>query len=141
MSDARATLAEQADGSPALFRFAYRAVPFRVVGGETSARQRAGGQGVLLRAHVGTMPFTADGPALRRRMLAVLHRAGRMPGVKVRVASDNGICLTVSLPVDGAAQPSSVLEAAIKRLVEAKPLVDVVLSLLPTHLRNRTEHP
>jgi hypothetical protein len=141
MSDAPAVAAAQAGDSPVVFRFAYRTVPFRVVMNDTAAHKQAGGRGVMLYADVGTMPFTVEGPSLRSRMLAVLARARRMPGIDVQVTPDRGISLAVTLAVEDAAQPASVLAAAIARLVEAKPLLDVVLSLLPTHLQNRAEHP
>jgi len=141
MSDAPAIAAEHAGNSPVVFRFAYRTVPFRVVMDDMAPHMSAGGRGVMLYADVGTLPFTVDGPSLRSRMLAVLARARRMPGIDVQVTPDRGISLSVALAVEDAAQPASVLAAAIGRLVEAKPLLDVVLSLLPTHLQNRAGHP
>ena len=79
---------EQADGSPVLFRFSYRDMPCRVVAGEAA---------VTLHAHMGIMPFTGDGPALRSRMLAVLGRARHRPGYGVLLAPDHGVGLTVTL--------------------------------------------
>ena len=123
---------EQADGSLVLFRFSYRSMPCRVVAGEAA---------VTLHAQMGIMPFTGDGPALRSRMLAVLGGARRKPSYGVLLTPDHGVGLTVMLPVDGRAPPASILAAAIGGLAEAKPLLDAVHSLLPTHLRHRPQNP
>jgi hypothetical protein len=83
------------------------------------------------------MPFTGDGPSLRSDMLAVLDRVRHMTGYGVRLAPDHRIGLTVALAVGGSEPPASILAAAIGRLTEAKPVLDVALSLLPKHLRHR----
>jgi hypothetical protein len=123
-----AATAEPADGDSVLFRFTYRSMPCRVV---------AGNAAVTLQADIGIMPFTGDGPSLRSDMLAVLDRVRHMTGYGVRLAPDHGIGLTVALAVGGSEPPASILAAAIGRLTEAKPVLDVALSLLPKHLRHR----
>lgn len=129
--------AEEADGSVILFQFTYRSIPCRVVMDGTIAPNPA----VVLRADMGILPFTGDGPSLRSRMLVVLGRTRRMPGYGVRLTPGHGIGLSVALAVDDTAPPASILAAAIGQIAEAKPLFDVVLSLLPTHLRHRTGRP
>ena len=91
----------------------------------------------MLQADMGILPFTGDGPSLRSKMLAVLGQARRMPGYRVRLAPDHGIGLSVALAVDDGAPPATILAAAIGQVAEAKPRFDVVLSLLPKHLRHR----
>jgi hypothetical protein len=125
-----AAAAAPADGSPALFQFTYRAIPCRVV---------AHGTAVTLQADMGILPFTGDGPSLRSTTLAVLDRARRMPGYGIRRKPNHGIELTVALAVDRASPPASILADALGKLAEAKPLIDAVLSLLPAHLRHRSD--
>ena len=134
MSYQQAASAVQADGSVILFQFTYRSVPCRVVTDRAAGKR---GPAVMLQADMGILPFTGDGPSLRSKMLAVLGRARRMPGYRVRLAPDHGIGLSVALAVDDGAPPATILAAAIGQVAEAKPLFDVVLSLLPKHLRHR----
>lgn len=141
MSYPQAAATEEADSGVILFRFAYRSIPCRVVMDGTIAVAGAPNPAVVLRADMGILPFTGDGPSLRSRMLAVLDQARRMPGYGVRLTPGHGIGLSVALAVDDTAPPASILAAAIGRIAEAKPLFDVVLSLLPTHLRHRPGRP
>ena len=134
MSYQQAASAAEADGSIILFQFTYRSVPCRVVTDGAAGKR---GPAVMLQADMGILPFTGDGPSLRSKMLAVLGRARRMPGYRVRLAPDHGIGLSVALAVDDGAPPATILAAAIGQVAEAKPLFDVVLSLLPKHLRHR----
>lgn len=138
MSYQQAASAAEADGGVILFQFTYRSVPCRVVTDGAAADASKRGPAVMLQADMGILPFTGDGPSLRSRMLAVLGRARRMPGYRVRLAPDHGIGLSVALAVDDGAPPATILAAAIGQIAEAKPLFDVVLSLLPKHLRHRT---
>jgi hypothetical protein len=132
MSYSTAAAAEQADGSPVLFQFTYRSMPCRVVADETA---------ITLQADMGILPFTGDGPSLRSDLLAVLRHACTRGGYRVRFAPDHRFGLSVALAVDGDAPAASILAAAIAGLAEAKPLIDAALSLLPTHLRHRTDNP
>jgi hypothetical protein len=132
MSYPTAAAAERADGSVVLFRFSYRAAPCRVV---------ARGAAVSLQADLGILPFTSDGPSLRRSTLSVLERARSRPGYAVRLMPGHRFGLTVALPVEPAAPPASILAAALEQLADAKPLLDAVLLLLPKHLRHRPECP
>ena len=125
-----AAAAEQADDSPVLFRFTYRSMPCRVVAEETA---------ITLQADMGILPFTGDGPSLRSDLIAVLNHARRTSGYHVRFAPDHRFGLTVALTVGDDAPPASILAAAIAGLAGAKPLIDVVLSLLPKHLRHRMD--
>ena len=129
--DPRSDAAEAAGGRSTLFQFAYRSVPFRVV---LAARD-----GASLQAEVGTLPFTVDGGTLRHDMLTLLDRVRRTAGYQVAIARDHGISLSVALSVDGTTPPASILAAALEGLASAKPWLDHVLTLLPTHLRRFPE--
>lgn len=121
------------DAQRPIFSFSYRSIPFRV-------HVRADGDDMagMLKAVIGVVPFTVDGNALRRNMLAVLRKARETDGYEIAVGADHAISLSVILPVDSGSPPDAILAAALERLAAAKAFLDLVQLLQPPHLRNAT---
>lgn len=111
---------------PSVFRFTYRGMPFNA-----SYHDDGCDATLVLQGDLGILPYTSDGPSLRRHTLAVMRAAQGLPNLHLSITARQGIELTGEFPVAGAATPTALLTQTIERLVAAKPLLDIIQSLQP----------
>jgi len=117
-------------GHHAIFRFTYRSIPFCVLFDSADAS----GDGIL-EGNLGLIPFTNDGDKRRSNTLAIIDAASRIPDFRIHVHRDHSIRLSAKLLATGPASAEVILADAIRKLADAKKLVDLLQSFQPPHLR------
>lgn len=123
-------MADDSGGHHAIFRFTYRSIPFCVLFDAADIS----GDGIL-EGNLGLIPFTGDGDKRRSHTLALINAARRIPEYRLHVHPDHSIRLSARLPSTGMASADMILADAIRKLADAKKLLDLLQSFQPPHLR------
>lgn len=114
-------------GDPRLaFNFSYAGLPFHaeVEQGATPA--------VSLTARLAPLPYSAESPELRARLLELIRDSGRMSRGRLVIDRKRDLWLAGRAEAGSAANPVSILAATVSLILDMKPYLETMTRLFET---------
>jgi hypothetical protein len=106
------------------FRFCFREVPF-----EARAERRKNRPILSLSGHLGTLPFTIENPARRRRLRKVLAAAELFSGLRWEVTPEQTIRASGEIDLGTALTPTAIIAGTATLLLQSRPYIDLITAI------------
>ena len=106
------------------FRFCFREVPF-----EARAERRQNRPMLMLTGDLGTLPFSIESPARRRRLRKVLSAAGLFSGLRWEVTSAQTIRASGEIDLGTALTPTAIIAGTATLLLRSRPYIDLITTV------------
>lgn len=106
------------------FRFCFREVPF-----EARAERRKNRPILSLRGDLGTLPFTIENPARRRRLRKVLAAAELFSGLRWEVTPEQTIRASGEIDLGTALTPTAIIAGTATLLLQSRPYIDLITTI------------
>lgn len=110
---------------PSKLRFVIRGIPF-----QAAVSPEGDGAVCQVWAEVGSLPFTAQSPAKRAAILAILLSATALPFARFVLQPDQRILLCCEDRTSGPATPEDIIHQTVRLLGEAGPFLDLLREYL-----------
>ena len=106
------------------FRFCFREVPF-----EACAERRQNRPVLILTGELGTLPFSIESPARRRRLRKVLAAAGLFSGLRWEVTSAQTIRASGEIDLGAALTPTAIIAGTATLLLRSRPYIELMTAV------------
>ena len=108
------------------FAFHYLGITF-----DANTRPTAGGIVVQLAAEIAPLPYSAEGVATRRAVVAIIEASQAMPEARLVVSKSRWIYCIGKAPLPGNWEAQDVITAATRLVLEVKPYLVMLEEALP----------
>jgi hypothetical protein len=108
------------------FAFNFLGVTF-----EANTRPTAGGIVVQVAAEIAPLPYSAEGVATRRAVIAIIDASQVMPEARLVVSKSRWIYCIGKAALPGSWEPQDVIIAATRLVLEVKPYLVMLQEALP----------
>ena len=106
------------------FRFCFREVPF-----EARAERRQNRPVLVLTGDLGTLPFSIESPARRRRLRKVLAAAGLFSGLRWEVTPAQTIRASGEIDLGTALTPTAIIAGTATLLLRSRPYIELITAV------------
>jgi hypothetical protein len=106
------------------FRFCFREVPF-----EARAERRLHRPILRLTGDLGTLPFSIENPARRRRLRKVLAAAELFSGLRWEVTPAQTIRASGEIDLGTALTPTAIIAGTATLLLQSRPYIDLITTV------------
>ena len=114
------------DEPPLAFNFSYAGMPFLA---EVEQGPRPT---VSLKARLAPLPFSAESPELRARLLELIRDSGPMTRGRLVIDHRQDLWLAGTVEAGSAANPVAILAAAVTLILDMKPYLETMTRLFET---------
>jgi hypothetical protein len=106
------------------FRFCFREVPF-----EARAERGQNRPTLSLTGDLGTLPFSIENPARRRRLRKVLAAAELFSGLRWEVTPAQTIRATGEIDLGAALTPTAIIAGTASLLLQSRPYIELITAV------------